>query len=348
MKQTRLTLLTCTHNGERTIKQALEAIANQSDVSRDIFEVLVVDNASTDRTAEIATDTIQRLNLHGRVLFEPRIGKINAFLKGVREAQGELISIVDDDNLIEPGFIRYTLEIFDQYPDVVMTGSKNNIFVDQPLPPWFSWVGGRYGCGQPELVEEERDLEGRVIARDGKVVGAGSTFRLKPLLDCLEKGYSFFNDAQRGEKMKIAGEDTELYWLMRSLGYRFAYDPRVQIRHAIKPDRLNLQHFEAICRTIGAGSLGCDPFIFTYKYEGGRLPFQWTWQWQLVSRLKRYLKLMLSPKQFGSLDEEHKFRNWIAKVECMGAIQRILSERDKYTKHIHQVAFGKWTELRVR
>ncbi|NJN59090.1 MAG: glycosyltransferase, partial [Leptolyngbyaceae cyanobacterium SL_5_9] len=50
MKSPKITLLTCTHNGERTLEQTLEAIANQTDVPRDIFEVLVVDNASSDRT----------------------------------------------------------------------------------------------------------------------------------------------------------------------------------------------------------------------------------------------------------------------------------------------------------
>lgn len=63
MQQPKLTLLTCTHNGEKNIKQVLEAIANQTDVPRDIFEVLVVDNASTDQTSEIAETTIKHLGL---------------------------------------------------------------------------------------------------------------------------------------------------------------------------------------------------------------------------------------------------------------------------------------------
>ncbi|MBE9179518.1 glycosyltransferase family 2 protein [Oculatella sp. LEGE 06141] len=347
MKPPKITLLTCTHNGERTIEQALEAIANQTDVSRDLFEVLVIDNASSDRTSEIAKTAIQRLNLNGRVLLESCIGKINAFLKGVQEAQGELISIIDDDNLIEPGFIRYTLEIFEHYPNVGMSGSKNQIIVNQPLPSWFVWVSGRYGCAQPFLENSEQDPDGRVIAKNGIIAGAGSTFRVRPLLNCLEKGYSFFNDTQRGKKMKVTGEDTELCWLIRSLGYRFAHDPRIQIRHVIKADRLELQHFEVLSKTIGAGSIGVDPFMFTHKHKGRQLPIQWTWQWQLLSKLKRYFSLIIL-QSFSNIDEEQKFKNWRDKLECMGAIQRILYERNKYTKHIRQVASGEWTEFRVQ
>jgi glycosyltransferase involved in cell wall biosynthesis len=345
MTSPKITLLICTHNGEATIQQALEAIADQTDVSKDIYEVLVVDNASTDSTSEKAIATLKRLNLKGQVLLEPRLGKINAFIKGVHEARSELISIIDDDNFIQPGFIFYTLEVFEQYPDVGMTGSKNSVFVDQPLPYWFDWASSRYACAQPWLDGIEEQGINTVVAQTGVIAGAGSTFRAKPLLDCLNKGYRFFNDGQRGENMKVSSEDVELCWLMWSLGYRFAYDSRIQIRHAIKGDRLNLQHFELLCRTTGAGSLGIDPFLFTHKRSSGKLPIQWTWQWQLLSKLNRYLNLAL--KSY-TLDEEKKFRNWRDRVEYIGAIQRILAERSHYTKHIQQVATGRWTELRVR
>lgn len=348
MNQPEITLLICTHDGGERIKQVLEAIANQADISRDVFEVLIVDNASTDRTFEIATDALKHLNLHGQVLCEPKIGKINAFLKGIYEAQSELISIIDDDNFIEPGFIRYTLEVFSRYSNVGITGSTNHIYIDQSPPPWFQWTTGRYACSNPWLEDiEQKDSDGVIVAQTGIIAGAGLTFRIKPILSCLEKGYNFFNDYQRNGKWRVSSEDVELCWLMRSLGYDFAHDPRIQLRHAIKVERLSLKYFENLCRTAGAGSLGADPFIFTHKHNDETLPIQWTWQWQLLSKLKRYIRLVIM-QNLKATSEEQKFRNWRDRVECMGAIQRILYERDKYTQHIRQVAVGDWTELRVR
>jgi glycosyltransferase involved in cell wall biosynthesis len=348
MKKPKITLLTCTHNGEKTIEQVLEAIADQTDVSRDLFEVLIIDNASNDYTSEIAKDAIKRLNLNGRVLLEPRPGKINAFVKGVQEAQGELISIIDDDNFIKPGFIFYTLELFEQYPTVGMTGSLNCISIDQSVPLWFEWVKGRYACSQPLLDEIETSCPDKtLVAKTAIIAGAGSTFLVKPVRRCLESGYSFFNDTQRGKKMKVTGEDLELCWLLRSLGYRFAYNPRIQLDHAIKPERLNLEQFKILCKTIGAGSLGIDPFLFVFKFEDGKWPLQWSWQWQLISKLKRYFKL-IALQFFQCADERQRFLNWRDRVECWGAIQRILVEREKYTAHIRQVAMGEWTQFRVR
>lgn len=349
MTPPKLTLLTCTHNGEQTIQQTIEKIANQTDVPQDILEVLVVDNTSTDRTSKLAEDAIKHFRLKGRVLLEPKIGKINAFLKGVNEAKGELISIIDDDNFIEPGFIHYTINIFERFPHVGMTGSANKILTDQPLPTWFAWTSGRYACSPPWLDEiVEHTSDGIIIAKTAIIHGAGSTFRTTLLQNCLNKGYRFFNDTQRGKIMKVAGEDTELCWLIRSLGYCFAHDPRIQIRHAIEPERLTLENFEHLCRSVGAGSLGYEPFMFTYKHTGNRLSIKWTWQWQLLAKLKRYLYLALFPENSGQSNEERIFKNWRARVECMGAIRRILAERENYTNHIRQVACGDWTEFRVR
>lgn len=49
MTQPKITLLTCTHNGEKIIEQVLGSIANQTDIFKDCFEALVVGNASSDR-----------------------------------------------------------------------------------------------------------------------------------------------------------------------------------------------------------------------------------------------------------------------------------------------------------
>ncbi|TAE60376.1 MAG: glycosyltransferase family 2 protein [Nostocales cyanobacterium] len=350
MKHPKVTLLTCTHNGEKTIQQVLEAIANQTDISKDIFEILIVDNASTDCTSEIADATIKNLHLNGKVLSEPRIGKVNAFLTGVYEAKGEIISIIDDDNLIETGFISHTLAVFEKYPKVGVVGSSNRIFVDTVIPNWFKWIEGRYACSATPLLEniQVTSEDGVIIAETGVIAGAGLSFRVEPLKRCLEKGYHFFNDGQRGEKMKVSGEDTELCWLLRSLGYLFAYDPRIKLNHAIKPERLDIKYFKTLCATIGAGCLGFDPFLFTHKYTDKNLPLKWTWQWQLISKIKRYITFIFSPENVGESQDEKKFRNWIARIECMAAIKRILHERSNYTKHIHQVACGEWTDLRVR
>jgi glycosyltransferase involved in cell wall biosynthesis len=349
MQTLKITLLTCTHNGEHNIPKMLEAIADQVAPFQGLYEVLVIDNASTDNTAKVAQETIQQLQLNGRVLREPELGKVNALLTGIQTAQGELVSIIDDDNFIEPGFIQHTIEVFERYPKVGMVGSINQLWINEPLPSWMAAAIGCYGCGQPGLDGiVEQTSEGIVVAQAAYIAGAGSTFRIQPLLDCLAGGYSFFNDAQRGIHMSVSGEDLELCWLMYSLGYQFARDPRIKLRHAINPARINLEYLEKLVKTQGAGLLGFEPFLFTQKHVDGKWPLRWTWQWQLLTKVKRYFRFHWFANDFNTSQEESRFRSWIERTKCIGAIQRILVERSNYNKHIHQVAAGTWTSLRVR
>ena len=345
-KKPAITLLTCTHNGSRTLQRALEAIAKQTDISKESFEVLIVDNASIDNTFDIAIKTIQELGIKGRVIQENRPGKLYAFITGISKAQGDLVSIIDDDNLIEPGFIKYTLDVFLRYPQVGIVGSKNRVLTEHPLPSWFNWTCNSYACSQPWLEQpHHQDQEGIITSDFGIVSGAGSTFRVKPILDCLEGGYQFFEDTRPGKT--IAGEDLEICYLLNSCGYSFAYDPRIQIRHAIKEERLNLDSFKALCNRIGSASLAIDPFMFSHKSTSKQFSWKWTWQWQLISKVKRYYQLSSAPL-FKNFDEKEKFLNWREKTICLGAIQRILAERENYSQYIHQVAAGSWTELRDR
>lgn len=345
------TLLICTRNGSRTIRAALESIASQEKVDPSSFEVLVIDNGSNDSTCEVAVHAIAENNLCGRVLQESRPGKINAFLKGVREAAGTTISVVDDDNILDPMFLFWTLSVFKEHEDVAMVGSNNSLLwggVYEAVPTWFEWTRGRYGCSSPMLSEIQRtDENGLVIAGMGIIAGAGSSFRKTPLIQCLDQGYEFFNDTQRGKGMKVTGEDTELCWLYRSLGLRFGYDPRIRVQHAVCPSRITLDNLYVLAATIGAGGPGFDPFMFT-SAKSSATSWRDTWQWQFLSKCRQYVKAFVTSDKIGQSSDERRFRKKLELIQIRGSIRRIVSERNKYTSHIHRVACGEWSRLRVR
>jgi glycosyltransferase involved in cell wall biosynthesis len=339
----------CTYNGSRTIVEALRSIAEQANSLKEVVEIIILDNASTDDTSKIVLDSISKFQLNARLLFEARPGKISAFLRGVKEAKGKLISVIDDDNFIEPQFIKTTLEIFEKYPTVGLVGSSNEVLVEETIPQWFEWVKSRYGCAKPYFWGDKRIQEDdTIIGQRALVAGAGSTFLAEPLKSCLSEGYIFFNDTQRGKKMSVTCEDFELCWLIYSLGYDFAYNPSIRLRHSIDPNRLNLKYLQTLCRAIGAGRLGTDPFLLFPKSKAQKSSIKYTWQfrllWELLAILKAYILSIFAPPR----DPYNCFEKWLYRIERVGAMQRIISERNNYTRHIRQVVFGKWNKLRVR
>lgn len=345
-----LSVLICTRNGARTIAEAISACAADLAASNaPAAEVIVVDNGSTDSTPTIIENAQSTSGLEIVTLSVPKPGKIHAFIAGVRAARSDLVCIIDDDNVIEPGYFSRLCGFFASYQDVGVIGGANSLDPRVMAPPWFEWGKHFLACSHP-LIEDKVivDAEQRVVGDFGWIAGAGMGFRRLPLLKAIDAGYKFFNDTQRGKGMRCTGEDVEMCLLFRSMGYRFGFDPAMRLFHHIAPERLTLDAYKLLCRTIGAGSPGMDPFFFTTKRPPGMLPLKWTWQWQLLSKMRQFVKISLPWAGLGSGRDERRFRQQVARQQCLGSIERILSERSRYDAHIRNIASGQWTRYRVR
>lgn len=105
-----------TYNAEKTLDLQLESLANQTE--HDPFEVLVVNNASTDRTVEVAERWASKLNLKVIDAREHK-GVSYARNKGVAHAQGEKLIFIDADDALLPEYIGYMQRSLDEFPVVL-------------------------------------------------------------------------------------------------------------------------------------------------------------------------------------------------------------------------------------
>jgi glycosyltransferase involved in cell wall biosynthesis len=140
-----------TFNGEKYIAQAIESVLWQEGVSPDDIEILIVDDGSTDSTVEIAKRYSCRIIEIGK-----NLGVANARNEGIRQAKGEFISFLDQDDVYLPYKIRLSLEVFRNhseadfiYSDVIIydevlgltwnrtypKGDKKNLLKDLFLSP---------------------------------------------------------------------------------------------------------------------------------------------------------------------------------------------------------------------
>ena len=103
------------------------------------FEVIVVDNASTDATPEVLAAWSER---DGRVrsLREPRLGRAAALNAGMAVARGELLLFTDDDVYVRPGFVETYRRFFAGHDRglVFAGGAIHSIALDIEWPWWFS------------------------------------------------------------------------------------------------------------------------------------------------------------------------------------------------------------------
>src|SRR5262245_52428129 len=100
-----ITVILCTYDRARILERALESAAALVLPSSIEWEVLVVDNNSTDQTQSVIADFCRRYPGRFRYLFEAQQGLCHARNAGVREARGEIIAFMDDDAMAEPGWL---------------------------------------------------------------------------------------------------------------------------------------------------------------------------------------------------------------------------------------------------
>ncbi len=96
MKNSKVSVIIPIHNSEKTIKQCLTSVLNQTYKN---YETIVVDNNSTDNSKSII-NSFQNKNKEIKYFFEKRIGRGFARNKGLKEAKGEIIIMTDSDCIV--------------------------------------------------------------------------------------------------------------------------------------------------------------------------------------------------------------------------------------------------------
>ncbi len=113
----RVSVVLTVYNGEKYIEDALKSLRAQT--YRD-FETIVVDDGSTDGTAEIVGGyTSDRIH----PLRPGRIGRARALNYGVAAAQGEYIAILDADDIALPARLERQVELLDRRPEIGLAGT---------------------------------------------------------------------------------------------------------------------------------------------------------------------------------------------------------------------------------
>ena len=104
MEQVKISIITITYNSERTVEETLKSVISQAYPK---LEYIIVDGASKDKTLDVVAKYKDSI---ARIISEPDKGIADAFNKGIRMATGDLIGIINSDDLLLPGALRKMAE----------------------------------------------------------------------------------------------------------------------------------------------------------------------------------------------------------------------------------------------
>ncbi len=227
-----ITGVICTHNRERFLERCIESLCKQT-LDQNQYEILVVDNGSTDKTKEICEKYSSQKNF--RYIFEPVLGLSNARNTGWNNACGDYVGYLDDDAVAADTWFEKALWCF------------QNI---QPIP---EWVGGpidlEWEIPAPEWITEEYwttlgwldwgDKERFLTGADERL-GGGNSFYLKSVL---KKMKGFDTRLGRKKKLLLSGEETQFQHRLKSIGGNLFYHPGILIDHFVAKERIEPAFF---------------------------------------------------------------------------------------------------------
>ncbi len=222
-----ISVVVCTYNRAGLLPTVLHSLCAQA-FAPSAYEIIVVDNNSTDLTASVAEEFCERYpNVH--YCFEPRQGLSHARNRGYQEARGAYVGYIDDDSKAPENWLATAQEIIDTVGPG-MFGGPYFAFYNTPKPRWFRDAYGTH---------EEGDQARIVPAVAYAYLSGGNVFFRRSLLDATD-GFDA-SLGMVGDKVAY-GEETALQrYIQATMPDELVYyDPRLCTHHLVQAHKMRL------------------------------------------------------------------------------------------------------------
>jgi glycosyltransferase involved in cell wall biosynthesis len=220
------------------LRRVLEALDRQS-VPKSRWELVVVDNASTRKVAD---DCDLSWHPHGRHVSEPALGVTHARLRGIREAAGDLLVFIDDDNVPAPNFLEEALNILRTHPHISVfgAGKLEGEFEVEPARVVKRMLPRLALRNVPRAHWSNNPRDSYTIPWSA---GMGLRRSLGPAYERLVADLHVTTILGRRGGDLFAGEDDLFSWAAASLGSGFGIFPQLEVKHLISADRVQPNYF---------------------------------------------------------------------------------------------------------
>lgn len=273
-----ITVAICTRNRAPSLARTLESFIDV-DPPTCSWELLVVDNGSSDDTGKVISSFTNRLPVRGVV--EPTPGLSNARNRAVTEAQGDYMVWTDDDVLVDRRWLVAYEEAFARWPDAALFGGRILPVLEEPCVPWF-----RDNVELLAGVLALRDFgnEPLPLQAAGYRVPYGANFAVRT-----REQRRFLYDPELGVApgRRRLGEETAVFIAMLQGGVTGYWVPGSGVRHLIGKERQTIRYVRNFYSAYGE----------TEAYQNGRGNVTLMYgmpRWVIRRMLRRYLSYRLA------------------------------------------------------
>ncbi|MDD3079171.1 MAG: glycosyltransferase family 2 protein [Paludibacter sp.] len=227
---TRLSVIICTYNRDYILSDCLDSLVNQT-ADKSLYEVIVVNNNSTDRTQEIALEYVKN-DSNFRVVCESNQGLSYARNRGYFEAQYEWVAYVDDDAKADTSFVDRAFSTIEKYKFDCFGGMYYPWYRNSVRPKWLSETFG----------QSTKFYEEVTVLTNGYVSGGVCVYKKSALYSI---GGFPLDLGMTGTKIAY-GEETYVQNKLVENGFTIGFDPALCIVHLVPEYKQTLKwHIKA-------------------------------------------------------------------------------------------------------
>lgn len=257
MTERLISAIICTHNRSGYLRAAIASLLGQTYGN---YEIIVVDNASTDDTRAVVEAYLPHAKL--TYLYEGALGLSIARNRGAAIARGEILAYLDDDAEASPQWLVALAAAFAEHPRAAIAGGPVSLLwpPGQTPPRWLSPTLSE-GLGAYDLGPVVR------LITDAGQTPRGLNYAVTKAFLGSVAGF----DPQLGRVGKNLLSNEELHLTQQALaaGYEILFVPQAQVAHNVAPERLRPGWF--LRRSWWQGISECSRERLSHTLTAGRV-----------------------------------------------------------------------------
>lgn len=233
-REVEISAIICTHNRAAYLGAAIDSLLNQDCAATIPFEVVVVDNASTDRTREVVEGRLSNPRL--RYVYEATTGLSVARNAGAQAARSNLLAYLDDDAEASPQWLRMLCAAFAENDRLAIAGGRVTLLwpPGRSRPPWLS-----DGLTEPLGAYDLGDRP--IIIQNPGQTPRGLNYAIRRSF--LDRVGGFDPSLGRVGKKLLSNEELMMTEQAIALNWQVGYIPEAHAAHNVAPERLRPRWF---------------------------------------------------------------------------------------------------------
>ena len=233
-----ITVAICTFNRAESLRRTLDSVAAMQVPSDVTWEVLVVNNNSTDHTDNVINAYTGRLPV--RCEFEPRPGKCNALNRAIDVAKGDYILWTDDDVVVDTNWLVAYVEAFRRWPEAAVFGGRITPRYEAPVPKWI--MQSEAVLVGPYAIRDFGEQVWPLSAEDEDHFPFGANWAIR----AIEQRAFRYNPELGPVQNRIRNYDeTDVIGRVLGSGATGYWIPQAMVEHCIARDRQTLRYIAA-------------------------------------------------------------------------------------------------------